>query len=68
MFSGASDPVCCHASRQAVLFYLFYLYSAALIAWREHLPASGVRGLADDYPDPMPKAEMRFDGPDGRRY
>ena len=60
MFVRADEPVI--ASQQGVLFYL---YSAELIALREHLLASGVKVSAIKYPDYMPKGEIRVDDPDG---
>jgi uncharacterized glyoxalase superfamily protein PhnB len=60
MFARAAEPVI--AGQQAVLFYL---YSPDLVALREHLLASGVKVSAIQYPDYMPKGEVRIDDPDG---
>jgi len=60
MFVRADEAVI--ASQQTVLFYL---YSAELIALREHLLASGVKVSAIKYPEYMPKGEIRLDDPDG---
>jgi len=60
MFARASDPVI--PSQQAVLFYL---YSPNLITLREHLLATGVKVSPINYPDYMPKGEIRVEDPDG---
>ena len=60
MFARASEPAI--AGQQAVLFYL---YSRDLITLREHLVASGVKVSPINYPDYMPKGEIRVDDPDG---
>jgi glyoxalase/bleomycin resistance protein/dioxygenase superfamily protein len=60
MFARAAEPVI--AGQQAVLFYL---YSPDLIALREHLLASGVKVSPIQYPEYMPKGEIRVDDPDG---
>ena len=60
MFARAAEPVI--AGQQAVLFYL---YSPDLVALREHLLASDVKVSAIQYPDYMPKGEIRVDDPDG---
>jgi hypothetical protein len=60
MFARASEPVI--AGQQAVLFYL---YSPDLITLREHLVASGAKVSPINYPDYMPKGEIRVDDPDG---
>jgi predicted lactoylglutathione lyase len=44
---------------------LFYLYAAAVAAYREHLAAQGVRVGPLSHPEYMLEGEFRIDDPDG---
>ena len=44
---------------------LFYIYSAALVAYRNDLISRGVEVGEISYPEYMPEGEFRIDDPDG---